>query len=320
MADKYVTVAGAGTKAGTSWGDAFDSAAWLTDMSTLAAAGDTYWVAGGTYAYTAPSEVARDGSALAKINVIGVNSGTTNEPPVVSDYAYGTNRPLITNNNAYHFDNYWSFLNLRIDLTTSFSFRMDIEGSISNCYVRNQGSGSAILTNGDGCIVFNNEIISASSNGIITNSGDGAHILNNYIHDSSTGIYSTIEGCIMEGNIIDTCSTGISIGSYINQSIINNTLYNGNTGISGSTSNGNLIFNNIIDSFINGINFTSTSKHTFIDYNNYYNNTTDVTGITKGPNAIAVDPQFTDAANGDFSLASAAALIGAGFGIRLGVS
>ena len=89
-ATMYVTVAGAGTKAGTSWANAFGYAEWETDYEGSAEPGDIYYVEDGTYTLTSDFSTARDGTVDSYIKVIGVATGTTNEPPVSSDWGFTT--------------------------------------------------------------------------------------------------------------------------------------------------------------------------------------------------------------------------------------
>lgn len=49
-----------------------------------------------------------------------------------------------------------------------------------------------------------------------------------------------------------------------------------------------------------------------VDYNNFHGNGTDRAGVAAGPHDTAIDPVYTDAANGDFSI-GAAGLVGAGW-------
>jgi thiamine biosynthesis lipoprotein ApbE len=55
--------------------------------------------------------------------------------------------------------------------------------------------------------------------------------------------------------------------------------------------------NTILYGFATGVTHATLNKVCYDDNNNYYNNTSDVSDVTmwrKGPNTIAVDPDFTD--------------------------
>ena len=87
-ATMYATVAGAGDKSGDTWAKAMDLAAWQADALNNSESGDIYYVAGGTYALAGGFDCnARIATAAAPISIIGVKSGTTNEPPVIGDWA-----------------------------------------------------------------------------------------------------------------------------------------------------------------------------------------------------------------------------------------
>jgi len=317
MADKYVTVAGAGTKVGTSWGNAFGLSEWLTDMSTASAAGDIYWVEEGTYTFTASFSSPRDGSYGNHIAVIGVQAGTTNTPPVYSDFAFGADRPLIAQG-IYRFtvDLYWAFSNLRFTSSNDIAISTDDRGFFRNCRVEHTGATRAIY--GDShMVLIDCYITSVSGAGIYTPQGY-MRVINSYFKTHNKCIQPGGGGSTLQGNITESATSGIHCEA--SQNIIaGNTIYGCTNGIYLGTTAENFIYNNTISSCTDGLIASAATNQMWVDYNNYYNNTTDVTNITKGPNALAVDPAFTDAANGDFSLDSASALIGAGLGIQLGV-
>ena len=124
-ATMYVTVAGADDKSGGTWATAMGYAEWETDLEGASEAGDIYYVAGGTYNLTSSLDFnARAGTSLAPICIIGVNSGTTNEPPVYSDWAMGDNRPLLVGGSYYcmYSGNYSKVFNLRGTATGSYGF------------------------------------------------------------------------------------------------------------------------------------------------------------------------------------------------------
>ena len=324
MANKYVTATGAGLKDGTSWANAFNWSDAVTDFAS-ASAGDTYYIKGSHTHTSGLTSIATDGSMTGGfISLIGVKSGTTNEPPIAADWAYTTDRPdiSISGSNRIEFDNYWQFRNLIVTANMTLSaLRMDDYCFIENCKITQAGLGYGLTIAGTNSLAINNEI-SHSGGARALNIVYPATVMHNYIHDSSIGIrIDTVgAGSRIIGNIIETCDYCIDLYTYGSCIIEGNTIYGGSTaGIYGTTSGLNFIRNNSISGCGTGINFTSGNAQALVDYNNYYNNTTDVSGVSKGANATAVNPQFTDAANGDFSLASDSALIGAGLGITLGV-
>jgi hypothetical protein len=254
------------------------------------------------------------------INLVGVVSGTTAEPPTISDYATGTDRPLI-DCGAYTtiFDNYWLLRNLRWTGSAAYVVHADAYIYCHNCYFENTNSGDHIIYVDYGQF-FDCEFVTDGAYGARITTAYGL-IINCYIHGSpTTGISIVGDHGTVFGNIVSGATTGIDLGAETGVFVAQNTLYDCSTaGIDATTSGSNIIINNILCNCGKGIYGNASYPQALVDYNNYYNNTTDVDGVTKGPNALAVNPNFTDAANGDFSLDSASDLIGAGLGIQLGV-
>ena len=71
-ATMYVTVAGAGDKSGSTWGNAMGLGEWETDVEATAEAGDIYYLEAGTYTLTNAFSTALDGTDVAPIKIIGV--------------------------------------------------------------------------------------------------------------------------------------------------------------------------------------------------------------------------------------------------------
>lgn len=68
----------------------------------------------------------------------------------------------------------------------------------------------------------------------------------------------------------------------------------------------------IIDGCTTGISADAALTSHVLDYNNFDDNTADVSNVTKGANATAYDPEFGNAGAGDFSVGSSD-LAGVGF-------
>lgn len=324
-ATMYVTTAGAGAKDGAAWASAMGYAEWETDVEASAEAGDIYYVAGGTYTLTSDFLTILDGTAVAPIKIIGVNSGTTNEPPVAADWATGDNRPLITDTtNAYTFtfNNYWEIRNIRITGSDIDGIRADTGSLIENCKVSNDSVAErAAISSGGQAKIVNCEAICTNGNAI----GAGA---NNtvvefcYLHDSKTGINCNgTDNFFIAFNIIDTVSSyGVNTGnSALHLVITNNTIYSGTAkgvgtiGIyAGTTCTNYTVTHNIITDFETGVSFGDTSSNSgYFNYNDYYDNTTDRVNTPTGNNDVDVNPEFTTPGS-DFSLQSTSDLINAG--------
>ena len=296
MADKYVTVAGAGTKAGTSWANAFDLAAWDVDLEVMASAGDRYYVEEGTYVFTGNTASGIDGTLTNPIVIIGVKASTTAEPPTQSDWATGDNRPLIAASSySFSFDNYWQIFNLSVITTSADGLKMDIGGFLHNCRVANTSptaNRKAVYLGANFGGAFNCEFVSLNGYAVRA-TAVGAYMENCWVHDSSVGILADSDGMVIRGCNVDKCTTGIDTGTNGGCRIVNNTINRCTTGLDFTgPGDGNFALNNNISNCTTGATATS-GRWNFLDYNNFYNNTTDRTNVTAGSNDTANNPNFT---------------------------
>ena len=332
MADYYLTTTGAGTKAGTSWANAFSFAEFDTFISTLVVAGDTVYCAGGTYTASDISSTIA-GTSTDMIQLIGVKAATVAEPPTGADWADGDDRPLFAFASTYNL--YWNvnmILLRNIRFTGAHSGYLVLLGTyckVYNCYIKNNHSTGGGLDVGGYSSTYDCECI-AGDWALVASSY--SNISYCYVHDSghgiATGNMSSVSNCIADTIV----GSGISISADSAMLIQNNTCYNCGKGLNiASTAKGNLIINNTFSDCTDGVQAAYSGviqEAVLFDWNNYYNNTRDMswdTGVTedngaKGPHDTAIDPKFTDAANGDFSLLGTSGLINAGFTMRLGVS
>lgn len=321
-ADMYVTTSGAGDNSGDSWANAMALSDWETDVEVSAEAGDRYFVEQGTYTLTNNWGTGLDGNATSPIEILGVLTGTTAEPPTSSDWTNTTNGPLIAAAGwNFVFDNYWVLRGIRFTGTTSdgvicdvgcnyINLKADTTGTSRNALNKFGGPGSII-----GCEA------TASSGGAIRVITTGGHLISgNYTHDSTTCIFlGRFNGAVV-GNIMDSCITGLAMTDEFSYIVSNNTFFGDKdneassvTAITGSTAYSNLIVNNLFDNWDTGASWTTDQGTNIFDYNMWSNNTTDVSNVTKGSNAITSNVTLTDAVNGDFTLPSGAAAIDAGF-------
>lgn len=319
MAIYYVTVAGAGDNSGSSWANAMTWSDFATSVVS-ASAEDFYYFEGGTYTATASVSSASDGAYI-----IGVSPGTTNEPPIQSDYASGSNRPLFDLGiYSLTLDDSWHILNIRMTGTSSTVFRMDFYGFAKNCYFSNtSGTSNRDAVYSDANFI-DCEFISTNGYGLRPYS-TGAVLVNCYFHDSLVGLYTN--GSDIIGCIFDTCGTGV-LSPSDEIFILNNTFYNCNIGINYSTTPESWCYNNIFDSCASGIVINASgviSKRWNGDYNCWNNNTIDMSwdnGSTedngaKGIHDVNADPGFVDAANGNFTPTTN--VINTGMTMQLGI-
>ncbi len=304
MANKYVTVAGAGAANGTSWANAWAMAAFVADAEGSAAAGDRYYIEQGTYTIGEAFDMStQDGTGPLPIWIIGVKTGTTNEPPVVGDHATGDNRPLFAMEaNAFTMAEYWKMYNIRFTGSHNSGVFVDDYDVLFN--VKTSHSGNFGLNLGGNFDIA----VACEATGSITavSAGASTQLTGCYLHDVTNGVNITSNNVRVDHCIIDTCSgNGIAINERSHTSIVNNTIYNCGIGIYATIAVNCTIVNNILDANTVGIEWTTETHANFIDFN-CWNNTDDIqdTDVEKGFYPVNADPGMTNPAGGDFSVQS----------------
>jgi hypothetical protein len=268
--------------------------------------GQIVYVKNGSYDQTAAGvDMAKDGTNTLPIIFEGFNTTHGDDPT-------GNNRPQIDmGTNGMNFDNYIHFRHMRVTNSSGNTLAGDIGFYIINCEVINTGTGADnTLDFGSsyGAVIDSYIECSFSGTGHSIVGYSGLLVKGNYIKGEH-GIYIQQENPIIIDNIIvgdkSAGGTGInSIANLRNFTVMNNTIYNFEIGIDGANFTQGFIWSNLIDTCTTGINF-NTSRASYLvvmDYNNFNGCTTDVTNVTKGSNATAINPSFTDAGNGDFSI------------------
>lgn len=312
--DYYMTPGGAGTKTGLTPGNAWDEAEfeqWAEGSAApnppVAVAGDKCYVGPGTYTFSSSVAAGQDGTAASSISVIGV---TDLSNPTTTE-AFGDSRPLFNLGAGIYqlYNDYWNIRNLRFsgNHATLYMLRLDLYSQATNCYAINAGAGAAFYsalqyTRWDRC-----EGVSAGGTAFVCASYAQKWV-DCYAHDSVNGFSGLADYSACIRCIADTCSgTGFaSVANADGQQFIENTAYNCGTAFTGlSTGTGNLYLRNIIDSCTASAVWDAASGTDRWDWNNWYNSGAPV-NVTKGPNALAVDPKFVDAAGGDFRIRAAA--------------
>ncbi len=250
---------------------------------------------------------------------------------VRGDTCNGANRPVITAGaNAVTFGQD-QFLNNLSFTTTAANGISATAANIVNCKFLNTSSTTtrkAFLAV-NGCVLIGCEVI--SQNGPAVNSTSSAvELYGCYIHDSTTG-YSNVgavDNNIIVGNLFEaniTAAIAIPTG-YINNLIQNNTIYGREaqmgTGISLTKANSadNHVINNIIYGCATGISVsTGSAGRNASLYNDFFNNTADVSNWVKDPTDLAVNPSFTGASQLTGSTATSSGSVltdsGASFGV-----
>jgi hypothetical protein len=320
-ADWYVTAGGAGIKDGTTWAKAFDEAAYEIHKEGALVAGDYHWIEDG--AYTLDSDVdssARDGTAISPVLEIGVKGGTTNEPPVYSDWSLDTaDKPFFDGVTfIIKVGDYYKIKNINFESSATAALETGLGCIIENCKFNNDigvVSVNFALKCFTQCKVMNSEIESLKGNGLsISNDG---RILFNYIHDCPEATHVTrgngitnASRSIFAFNILDECNIGINSSSDDDNVLLNNTFYETDTGLSETDGIGWLCINNIMEgNDADGFKWTTqTDINEFMDNHGDDVRCTDMwdlVAISPDPNAdhrvSTGDPDF-DTPGADFAL------------------
>lgn len=299
----YVTVTGAGDKGGSTWANAMGRAEWETDLEAPVSADDVYYVEEGTYTLTEDIDCsAIDGTSIAPIKIIGVKTGTSNEPPVFSDHAFTTARPLIAaGGNQWWFGDYWIIKNIRITTAETWGFRADAYSQFVNCKSTATGGSWAISSPGSNSKVSACEA-EANIGGISLVANGRA--LACYVHDGSGDGIVPQAGAVIFNCIIDNMTgDGIDLSTRDSCVLIHNTITGCGNGIAGTTANATVILNNIIAGCTVGANWGDAYTDQYVDYN-CWDNTDDTINITKGDHAVTGDPSINAGAD-NFSITTA---------------
>lgn len=287
--------------------------------------GGFVYLENGTYVQGAALNITLDGSPNLPITFEGYNATRGDDPT-------GANRPLIQDGgNALNWSgaSYWVFKNLRFEVSLTSGFQTGIESVVRNCKSSQSlgGDNDYAFSFGQRNIIFDCE--AENTNAGAGNQGRGmtlsavdSKVIGCYIHDCKRGISTISSNQTIMFNIIDcgdeSGGQGINLSGSDFHTIAFNTLHDCDTGVIATDSYSCLIFGNIINSCGTGLWwFLDPVENNLVDYNNYFGNDTDVTNVTKGKNATAVDPQFTNPGT-DFSLQPSSLLREAVPVIRLG--
>lgn len=256
------------------------------------------------------------GSYTAGESITPANGGAAAAPTILEGYntlrgdaPTGTSRPSIAMAaNSLTFPGGWDIYNIIVTSTQTNGFNNGANSKVINCkstQTSTTAARNAIVITGDGYLE-GNETVSYRGNGVsIANSA--VTIVGNYIHDSDKGIASSTTGTAhsINNNIIASCVTAAidyTGACTAAQAILGNTLYGAEntTSIGVRIASGGTDFrlvNNILYGFTTAISHAdSGNKVGYSNYNDFYNNDTDVTNFQKGASDQAVAPAFTSVA------------------------
>ncbi|MDI6732310.1 MAG: right-handed parallel beta-helix repeat-containing protein [Planctomycetota bacterium] len=256
-----------------------------------------------------PSEIiniAGTGGTTAPIRIYGYKTTRGDNPA-------GNSRPTIAcGANSFTSSTNFDFYNLQLTGTASYLFSAGTNSKTVNCKFTNSsttagraGLSQATFTN---LLLLDCELISYRGRGLDITGSLNIHLIGSYLHDSDIGFRWTGTGagtpaiinCIFDSHV--TAAIQMTAASTSNLIVEGCTLYGSEnttgTGISLAAGQSNARFvNNIIYGFATGASHgTAGQTVTYDDYNDYFNNDTDVSNVTKGDNDLALNPTFTSVA------------------------
>jgi hypothetical protein len=243
------------------------------------------------------------------------SAGTTLIPNIIEGYntirgdgSPTSTKPVLVNGaSGFTLGANWNMFYTDMTGTAAAVLTCGAASQIVGCKIINSSTTAArnAITMAADSLILSCDVVSYRGNGI--NSGSTANIIGNYIHDSNVGISCTSASSaytILNNIVVSNVAIAISFtaATAIATVIMGNTLYGTETpqgtGINFIANNtDHRIINNIIEGFVTGISHGTTNQTVgYGNYNNFFNNTTDVTNWQKGRNDIAIDPAFTNVA------------------------
>lgn len=253
------------------------------------------------------------------------------------DNPTGTDRPLIDMEaNDADADNNTSgymFKNLRFTGSGTYVAVIPNYSTGINCKFTNTGGSGkyAVLIGGPSAAATSTASLIGcemdNSGGYAVGVGTSSYVqsylrmVGCFVHDSAYGIIrvgSQNWRLFMHNSVIkNISSTGIVGTGSILYDLQNNVFFGaetpaGNCITSITAAQGVAWYNNIFYGWSTVLTITTANYYNYVDYNCFYNNTTNDADYPAGDHDFAVDPEFEDAANNDFRIGSAT-LIEAGF-------
>ncbi len=163
--------------------------------------------------------------------------------------------------------------------------------------------------------ITGNKMTGNFGNNIVYISQSGCIIKNNYIYNNMDGwriFLNNANEAKVFNNVIKSKgvnSTGIKIINSQNIEVVNNTILLKGIGINDATSTSNIFNNIVVNTSDYGIEFSDASQ---MDYNAFWNNPVNYSGINPGSNNIEGNILFADSSKENYRLLSNSPCINAG--------
>lgn len=259
--------------------------------------GNVFWIKSGTYTPGESIAISVTATAAAPYSILGYNATRGDNPT-------GANRPHFDLGASSIFTGqaFYVIQNMSVTGGAPTLTNFGADSVISNTkiiHTRTATNGIAFSAAND-IILRNVEVVSYRGYAIACNCR--VVLAGCYVHNSSVGVRlsGTAGGLTMVNSILaDNYTAAIEAAAAVGAvSVIwNSTLYGAEskrgTGVLLSTGATNFrIYNSIIYGFVTGVSHADASNDGRDDFNAYYNNTTNTSNWTQGPNNLAVNPQF----------------------------
>jgi len=281
---------------------------WTDVFLESLTAGNVVWVkADGVHVFTENLAVSKDGLSTAYIVINGYDTtrgdgeGNQNNRPSLACGIY-----------SFSFDNYWKVSNFSLTGEASTMLRIDLGGKVNNCSSVNNSSisvRSAMRSGSSNFVAISCSMSSLNGTGILLSSN--CSVINCYIHDcggtANGGVVANGSNIILNNNIFNNCYNGVFvIGDFIQ--INGCTVYNCTRGLYfDGAADSVLTVKTIIDTCTTGMERATVAPNdaaNILENINFSNNTTDKTNTSTIINETNLDPQFVNAAAGDFETGS----------------
>ncbi len=266
--------------------------------------GNKMWIKAGTYTLGGTVTVAKAGTAVLVIEVEGYTTVRGDIP------FYQNIQPVIEAGAAtFTMGNFWSHRCITFRSSAGTAVVTGSDSRLVQCRVISYRAitaavGVSVLGR---TLLYGCELVCPRGRAISTGSSAAVFIYGCYIHDSDDGIRATgtaapvfIVGCIIESNTTNAINfTGANTTGCV---VWGCTLYGSQnttgTGITMPTGFTELfLINNLISGFVTGVTHADAQTVGYDNYNNYFNNDTDVNANWhKGSNDSTTNPAFTNVA------------------------
>lgn len=273
-------------------------------------AGNTMWVKGGsaiTYTLGGAVNIAAAGTTTSPIFVKAYASSRGDNPTGVTRPTFDTAANTFISGANWE----WSFMQFTTTSTTGFNFstsdkvfssKFTNTSTTANRNAISVSTGTAVLlSNIEAWSIRGIALAGASTTNIVTVIGSYLHDSDVCVSDGTTSgnsmyINNLIEGCVTTGFNATGAKTGVTL--LYGNTLFGSVNHNMGTGINFATgtTNGPRLINNIFYGWTTAVNSVDDlTKIAFLNFNDFNNNATDVTNVTKGASDIATAPAFQNA-------------------------